>query len=161
MESALSETRSKYFQSKESGSPLSSPVIQHISSPIPNSDGPPVSRSDVRSNENKNAERPARVVRSLFRDDSVVAKRNDLSESRRRIPDGQLGSVGDLTTENEFLVNEFLHQQHPFSDSLDMTEEDQNSIKVCTYFSDFFAIFRNLFLSYMIIKDMLIVFKGL
>lgn len=138
MESALSETRSKYFQSKENGSPLSSPIIQFISSSIPNSHGnlddPSVLRSDVGNNGDKYADSPSRVVRSLFREDPVVAKRNDLSESRR-ILDGQPGSVGDLTIENEFLVNEFLHQQNPFSDSLGMSEaEDQNSIQVCTFF---------------------------
>lgn len=135
MESALSETRSKYFESKENGSALSSPVTQFISSSLPNSDVPSVSRSDIRSSEDKHGERPSRVVRSLFREDSLVAKPNDLSESRRSIPDGQLGPVGDLATENEFLVNEFLHQQHhhPFSDSSDMTKEDPNSIKVCKF----------------------------
>lgn len=146
MEKALSETRFKYFQSKENGSPLSSPVTQFISSPISNSDGPSVSRSDVGSNEDKYVKRPAHVVRSLFREDQMMAKPNELSESSRSIPEGQLRSVGDLTTENELLVNEFLHQQHPFSDSLDMIEEDRNSIQVRTFFL-IFVIFRNQFLS--------------
>ena len=137
MESALSETRSKYFESVENGSPLSLPVTQFISSSISNSDGPSISRSDVRSNKDRHIERPARVVRSLFREEQMVAKPNDLSESRS-IPGGKFGSV-DLATENELLVNEFLHQQHPVPDSLGMIEEDQNSIQVWTfYFSDFF-----------------------
>ncbi|XP_011657543.1 uncharacterized protein LOC101216796 isoform X2 [Cucumis sativus] len=128
MESALSETRSKYFESVENGSPLSLPVTQFISSSISNSDGPSISRSDVRSNKDRHIERPARVVRSLFREEQMVAKPNDLSESRS-IPGGKFGSV-DLATENELLVNEFLHQQHPVPDSLGMIEEDQNSIQV-------------------------------
>jgi hypothetical protein len=38
-----------------------------------------------------------------------------------------------LANENELLVNEILHEHHRgFDDSLNVTDEDQNSLKVST-----------------------------
>ena len=133
MESALSETRSKYFQAKENGSPVGSPITHFISpSPPSSSAGPSSASSDKRSDLIEGIERPSRVVRSLFReDDTSPVKGFDVSAHRSSL-DGQLGSLGKkLITENEMIVNEFLHEQRrSSSDISSVTDEDQKSMKV-------------------------------
>lgn len=133
MESALSETRSKYFQAKENGSPVGSPITHFISpSPPSSSAGPSSASSDKRSDLIEGIERPSRVVRSLFReDDTSPVKGFDVSAHRSSL-DGQLGSSGKkLITENEMIVNEFLHEQRrSSSDISSVTDEDQKSMKV-------------------------------
>ncbi|XWS67948.1 hypothetical protein CRYUN_Cryun04dG0048500 [Craigia yunnanensis] len=129
MECALSETRTKFFQAKESGSPLGSPITPFLS---PNTDSSPVSptaRTDARSDLNQ---MPNRVVRSLFKEDGTSPS----EDSGSSVPssshsDAQLGSFIEkqMVTENELIVNEFLHEQRGFVDSFSIIDEDQNSIK--------------------------------
>lgn len=131
MESALSETRFKYFQAKESGSPVDSSITQFISPSPPNSSSGPssVASSEKSSNLAEGIERPSRVVRSLFKEDST--SRGFGFSANRSSLDSQLGlSDKKLITENELIVNEFIHEQrHASSDSLSVTDEDEK-IKV-------------------------------
>lgn len=131
MECALSETRSKYFQAKENGSPL----VHFISPSIPSSTAnPSIVSSDERSKSVENIERPSRVVRSLFKEDDTPPSIGLGSSTSRTNLDNELGSsVEKLVSENELIVNEFLHEQrHAFADIFKLTKEDQNSVKVST-----------------------------
>lgn len=100
MESALSDTRLKYFQSRENGSPLGSP-ISHISAPLPASIPATRSPVDERSNLVKVTHKSSNVARKLFQGESNL---------------GDLGPSGPMTSsdkrmelENELIVNESLH----------------------------------------------------
>ncbi|KAG6711367.1 hypothetical protein I3842_05G049500 [Carya illinoinensis] len=134
MESALSETRSKYFQAKENGSPIESPITQFISPSPPSSSGSPsyVASSDKVSVVGGSVEQPSHVVRTLFKEDHASSTRGFDFSSHRSSLDRQLGSSDEnLIPENELIVNEFLHEQRPtFNDSLSATDEDQKNIKV-------------------------------
>ncbi|KAG7977724.1 hypothetical protein I3843_05G045700 [Carya illinoinensis] len=134
MESALSETRSKYFQAKENGSPIESPITQFISPSPPSSSGGPsyVASSDKVSVVGGSVEQPSRVVRTLFKEDDASSTGGFGFSSHRISLDRQLGSSDEnLIPENELIVNEFLHEQRPtFNDSLSATDEDQKNIKV-------------------------------
>ncbi|XVE93246.1 hypothetical protein REPUB_Repub01dG0173800 [Reevesia pubescens] len=126
MECALSETRTKFFQVKESGSPMGSPITPFLS---PNSHSSPTARTDNRSDL---TQMPNRVVRSLFKEDGTSpSKISGSSAPSSSHSDAQLGSSTkkQLVTENELVVNEFLHEQHGFVDSFSAIDEDQNSIK--------------------------------
>ncbi|KAL5789712.1 hypothetical protein ACOSQ2_004600 [Xanthoceras sorbifolium] len=135
METALSETRTKYFEAKENGSPVGSPSTSFLS---PNPPSSLVPHSSVPSLDNRNnliegTERPSRVVRSLFREDATSSpKKVRASAPSSSSIDGQLGAPVEQqqVTENELIVNEFLHKQnHAFVDSSSIIDEDQNSIK--------------------------------
>lgn len=144
MESALSETRFKYFQAKESGSPVDLPITQFISpSPPSSSSGPSsVASSEKSSNLAEGIERPSRVVRSLFKEDSTSPARGFGFSANRSSLDSQLGSSDKkLITENELIVNEYIHdQRHAASDSLSVTDED-DKIKVSNEFDSSFFFF--------------------
>ena len=80
---------------------------------------------------------PNRVVRSLFKEDGTSPSENPGSSvPSSSHSDAQLGSSSEkqLVTENELIVNEFLHEQRGFVDSFSVIDEDQNSIKVCAFF---------------------------
>lgn len=131
MNSALSETRSKYFLAKENGSPSGSQITHFISpSPPSSSGGPLFATSDKKRNMVESKERPIRVVRSLFREDDTP--KGPRSSAPITILDEQLGSsIEKLATENELIVNEFLHKQHEgFTDIFNLNDEDQNGVKV-------------------------------
>ncbi|EXB87373.1 hypothetical protein L484_016720 [Morus notabilis] len=130
MNSALSETRSKYFLAKEIGSPSRSQITHFISpSPPSSSGGPSFTTSDKKRNMVESKERPSRVVRSLFREDDTPEGPH--SSAPIAILDEQLGSsIEKLATENELIVNEFLHKQHEgFTDIFNLNDEDQNGVK--------------------------------
>lgn len=127
MKSALSETRSKYFEAKENGSPSGLQTTQFVSpSPPSSSAGPSVASLDKRSN-------PSRVVRSLFQEDESIHRKGfESSTSKTNLGGGQLGSSSQkLVTENELIVNEFLHEQNQtFAKIFNAAEEDQNNVQV-------------------------------
>ncbi|KAJ0078070.1 hypothetical protein Patl1_36836 [Pistacia atlantica] len=132
MESALSETRSKYFEAKENGSPVGSPITNFLT-PSPSSSPavPPfVASVDSRSNLTKGVERPSSVVRSLFKENASPPKGIDSSAASTSHEDGWLGSSLEKqqVTENELIVNEFVHNHCAFVDS-SITDDDQNSVK--------------------------------
>lgn len=135
MESALSDVRAKFFASKESGSPISSPVA-HISSPNSyscSSDGSPSPASREPSNRPgvNERERPSSVVRSLFTEDDTTAA-EEATPSAPAACGADVESSNDISpiTENEVIVNEIVHQhRHDFADNLDISNEDDNGIK--------------------------------
>ncbi|XP_038684757.1 uncharacterized protein LOC119984742 isoform X1 [Tripterygium wilfordii] len=129
MECSLSETRSKYFEAKENGSPVGSPILSVLSPGSPSSSSPARtsydSYSDRQSNVIEGTEKTSRVVRSLFREDNSSSSENFGSfSSRSSYLDSQ------LYTENEVIVNEFLHDHHAVLDGVNNSHEDQNSIKL-------------------------------
>ncbi|KAF8404280.1 hypothetical protein HHK36_009162 [Tetracentron sinense] len=133
MESALSDTRSRFFEAKENGSPLASPIV-HISSPIPPISPacpPRVAVSDKISNLVEGGERPSRVVRSLFKKDASAPPNEVVSSTPSKSSvGGQLSSPGEkVVTENELLVNEIVHEhRHAFADNLNVSDADQDNI---------------------------------
>lgn len=133
MESALADVRTKFFASKESGSLLASPVA-HISSPgyYCSSDGSPSPVSGEPSSRPGVDERPS-SVRSLFKEVAVTAAQEVTSSApAARGADLELRCGTSPITENELLVNEIVHQhRHDFADNLDISNEDDNGIKVC------------------------------
>ncbi|XP_047339067.1 uncharacterized protein LOC124942580 [Impatiens glandulifera] len=124
MESSLSDTRMQYFHAKENGrSPVGSP-IKHILSPnTPSSSSSQLSSPnlDTEANLTKGGnEKPSRVVRSLFKDDSASNSREGFSISHG----------GELAMENEIIVNEMIHDQSSvFVDGFHDSDEDQNKLK--------------------------------
>ncbi|KAE8723774.1 hypothetical protein F3Y22_tig00011761pilonHSYRG00187 [Hibiscus syriacus] len=126
MEYALSETRTKFFRERESGNPIT-PSLS------PSTDGSPSSSTDGTYNRSDLAQMSNHVVRSLFKEDEVGISQSRNSSSS--VPssshsDAQLGSIEkQLVTENELIVNEFLHEKCGLVDSFSVTDEDQNGIK--------------------------------
>ncbi|GMI83622.1 hypothetical protein like AT1G22930 [Hibiscus trionum] len=131
MECAISEARTKFFQEKESGSPIESPITPSLS---PSTYDCPISSTAGTDNRSDLTQMPNHVVRSLFKGDEVGISQSKSSSSS--VPsschsDAQLGSSIEkqLVTENELIVNEFLHEKRGFVDSFSVIDEDQNGIK--------------------------------
>ncbi|KAJ6715427.1 hypothetical protein OIU85_026879 [Salix viminalis] len=84
-----------------------------------------------KNNVSDGIERPSHVVRSLFREDTSSPKEFGSSASSSSCFDGPAGSaVGKLATENELVVNEFLHEKrHGFVDRFNISDKDESSIK--------------------------------
>ncbi|KAJ9538232.1 hypothetical protein OSB04_030965 [Centaurea solstitialis] len=129
MRNALSDTRTKYFQEKENGSPVGSSVA-HIPPSPSLRPAPTVSDSDKRNKSNE----PNRVVRSLFKDDASKPLQKDVGSSAAssKSLESQAHQSGEmLSMENELIVNEFVHGQHYSSaNSSNVTDEDQTVVKV-------------------------------
>ncbi|KAL7227783.1 hypothetical protein ACSBR1_022627 [Camellia fascicularis] len=89
-----------------------------------------VANSDQRGNTIEGNQRASPVVRSLFRDDSLPPKEVGSSASSNN-SDSQFQNSGEKSAmENELIVNEVLHEQHQtFAGSLNVTAEDQSSMK--------------------------------
>ncbi|XP_072950674.1 uncharacterized protein [Typha angustifolia] len=126
MECALSETRSKFFEAKENGSPFSTPVA-HISSASKSGSSGQPSIPDSEEHSGVNSQRSGRVVRSLFGGASSPPKVN----MERKNSEAQSSSMHKLPpTENEILVNEILHSGHEtFANNLDVTGVNEVAIK--------------------------------
>ncbi|KAA8538697.1 hypothetical protein F0562_028322 [Nyssa sinensis] len=131
MECALSETRSRFFEAKGNGSSLITPAACRSSPSLPgSSDGLAVYGSDEIKNLDENHNRSNYVVHSLFKAvDSSPGNEVDSSTSRCST-DGHSSSDAMSVSENEVLVNEIVHEHHHgFADSLDVSNEDKESIK--------------------------------
>ncbi|KAL7199896.1 hypothetical protein ACSBR2_022078 [Camellia fascicularis] len=87
-------------------------------------------KSNQRGNTIEGNQRASPVVRSLFRDDSLPPKEVGSSASSNN-SDSQFQNSGEKSAmENELIVNEVLHEQHQtFAGSLNVTAEDQSSMK--------------------------------
>jgi len=135
MENALSDVRTKYFASKESGSPIASPVA-HIASPVDSvsSQTSPSSVSGEAGSKVGVSDKRSNVARSLFKHDPKTTGQvliptipaacgTDVKLSDEMLPN----------TENAILVNEIVHEhRHAFADSLGIGDErDDDNIKVC------------------------------
>lgn len=109
MNSALSDTRSKFFEAKENGSPLPTPVA-NVSTPLSINSPGQVPLSEVNANSRSNASRP--VARSLFGAFSSPGSASEMN----------------LPTEKEQMVNEMLHEDGSFfagrTDSAGTAERD-------------------------------------
>lgn len=129
MECALSDTRSKFFDAKESGSPLATPIAHISSTSVSNSTGQS-SASLSKEHYSANNEKPKSVVRSLFGSSSSPPKDN----TKLKLDDPY--TIGNQEPkENEVLVNEILHGNHgAFANSLDVGGAEEN-IMVSFFFS--------------------------
>lgn len=140
MEDALSDTRVKYFEARENGSPVGSPPIAHIlppSLPRPSSSAPRSSVGAVGKDLMMESQRPNRIVRSLFRDEDPFSPKEDTFSA----------SSGKLDMENELIVNEMVHEQSLLhADNSDRTEEGQNSIKVGGFTSLYLCVITSVML---------------
>ncbi|KHN11240.1 T-complex protein 11-like protein 1 [Glycine soja] len=128
MESALSETRSRYFGVKDDGSPVGSPMIPSMpASPTPLSTAASSSERNISDESN---DRASRVVRSLFKETNTSPGESSFSAPRTS-SDSQLGTSSEkLLAENEVLVNEFLHEHHySVTDEFDVSDHIQNSVE--------------------------------
>ncbi|KAK8626837.1 hypothetical protein V6N13_134467 [Hibiscus sabdariffa] len=129
MECALSETRANFFQAKESGSPIGSPLMSFTSA---NTHGTPSSSTDRTDNRSGQTETQNRVVRTLFKENGTSSSKNcGSSVPCSSQSDAQLGSSTEkhTVTKNELIVNEFLHGQCGFVDNFSAIDEDKNNIK--------------------------------
>ncbi|KAF1895253.1 hypothetical protein Lal_00043898 [Lupinus albus] len=164
MESALSETRARYFRvgdnnessvrspmtqsmlptptplmiqsvsptpiplMTQSVSPTPTPLMTQSVSPTP-TPLPTVASLSERNILDESNHRPNRVVRSLFKETTTSPGGCSFSVSRTS-SDSQLTSFsGKIVTENEVLVNEFLHEHHrSLSDGFDV-DQIQSSIE--------------------------------
>ncbi|WJX21890.1 hypothetical protein P8452_11258 [Trifolium repens] len=127
MESALSETRSRYARVKDSRSPVGFPTTQYMSpSPTPLST---VASSSDRNISNK-SNKTSRVVRSLFKETDTSPVESSFS-SPITSSNTQLSTTTEkFVAPNDVLVNEFLHEHHrSFADGFDVSDHIQNSIE--------------------------------
>ncbi|CAN6275744.1 unnamed protein product [Urochloa humidicola] len=110
MDSALSDTRSKFFEAKENGSPIAAPVA-NVSTPLSINSSGKASISEINKCPRTNAEGSSSVVRSLF------GASSSSSTSPVKLP-----------TENEQMVNETLHEDDSAfagrTDSANTAEEE-------------------------------------
>ncbi|KAG6414875.1 hypothetical protein SASPL_122249 [Salvia splendens] len=116
METAISDTRTKFFEARENQSPISPPT------PIMLSPGPASSSSrDKAGNFVVAPRKESSVVRSLFKDD-VDAMEAGSSLLKHRTSSSSRGS---LDMENARIVNEYVHGAHlAFTDSFSDAGED-------------------------------------
>uniref|UniRef100_K3YPG8 T-complex protein 11 n=1 Tax=Setaria italica TaxID=4555 RepID=K3YPG8_SETIT len=124
MESALSETRSKFFQAKEGTSSIATTVANIASPSVACSPGQSTV-SEIRENSNMDAEKTNRVVNCLFGSSSSPS---DSSKGGKltlscAVPE-------KMPTENEQIVNEILHGIHgSFADISDGTGTVEGDFK--------------------------------
>lgn len=116
MNSALLDTRSKFFEAKENGSPLAAPVA-NVSTPLSINSSGKVPISEVNESSRTHAVGTSSVVRSLFGGSS-----SSVGSSPAKQP-----------TENEQMVNEMLHDDASAfagrSDSATTAEEIQKKVR--------------------------------
>ncbi|CAJ2639920.1 unnamed protein product [Trifolium pratense] len=127
MESALSETRSRYIRVKDSRSPVGFPMTQYMSpSPTPVTTIASTSESNISNKSNKTS----RVVRSLFKETDTSPIESSFS-SPITSSNTQLSTTAEkIVAPNDVLVNEFLHEHHrSFADDFDVSDHIQNSIE--------------------------------
>ncbi|KAK4405041.1 hypothetical protein Sango_0510600 [Sesamum angolense] len=112
METALSDTRKKFFNAKENGSPIT-PLSTLILSPSPASSSSFGSSVKV-SDASVSSQKQSSVVRSLFKED---ADPKEVSSSVSSSSISQF-SRESLNMENVRIVNEYVHGEHlAFADS--------------------------------------------
>lgn len=122
MESALLETRTKYFQAKENGSPMANQLACFFSPSPASSPIQSMSSSSGRKKESVGVEGSKRVSRSLFKDETSP------SSGPSRVNND---TVDEVSKENELIVNEFLHDWNfKFPGGSSVKDEEEN-LKVC------------------------------
>nr|XP_009414988.1 PREDICTED: uncharacterized protein LOC103995950 isoform X1 [Musa acuminata subsp. malaccensis] len=130
MESALSDTRFKFFEAKENGSPLATPLA-HISS---TSASKSLGKQLVSVSHEHNVEikgRSNRVVRSLFGISSSMQPRVGTEVQNVDVQSSCTVGTQSSPTENELLVNEIMHWGHgSFSSNPDTIKSEEIGIKI-------------------------------
>ncbi|KAJ1279518.1 hypothetical protein BS78_04G162300 [Paspalum vaginatum] len=123
LESALSETRSKFFQAKDNRCSIATTAANKLSPSATRSSGPS-DVSETRGNFNIDAGKTGQVVKSLF-----GASSSPFESSKG----GKLMSSAvpeKMPTENEQIVNEILHDIHDsFADISDGTGTVEHDLK--------------------------------
>ncbi|OIW00565.1 hypothetical protein TanjilG_24295 [Lupinus angustifolius] len=129
MECALSETRSKYYRVKQSGSPSTSVSI--LVNPTNVSPLSTLASSSERNISDDSSQSTSTVVRSLFKETNTQFSAGSSSSGPRTSSDSLMASSSEkLVTENEVLVNEFLHEhQHSFSDGFGVSDHIQDGVE--------------------------------
>ncbi|WZZ16862.1 uncharacterized protein LOC106347522 isoform X2 [Brassica napus] len=117
MESALSETRSKYFEAKENGSPMAHQLACFFS---PNSTSSPVQSVASSSKDSVGVGGSKRVVRSLFKDDTPP------SSGLSRVSNE---AVDEVSKQNELFVNELLHDLNFKFPGGSSVEDEEDNLK--------------------------------
>lgn len=131
MENAISDARIKFFESKDTGSPFTSPVA-HISSPGSScsSDNSPSTVSGEASSTAGVSGRLSGVARSLFKEVDATVGQVLTCPSEAHAADAQISGSMMPITENELLVNEIVHEhRHGFADKLYLDEDDESGVK--------------------------------
>lgn len=130
MESALSETRSRYSRVRDDGSPVGSPMTQYMSPSLTPLSTVANSSERIISNESN---KTSRVVRSLFKETDTSPIESSFSSPITSSSTQPSTTSEKLVAPNEVLVNEFLHEHHrSFADGFDVSDHIQNSIEVST-----------------------------
>lgn len=131
MEHALSDVRSRFVEAEKSGTSMASFTSDILSSFSRNSlEGSSISGFGEKRDLAECIGKSSHQILSLSQaDDSSPVKELDPSLSKRTI-NSIVHSDSMLANENELLVNEILREHHRgFDDSLNVTDEDQNSLK--------------------------------
>ncbi|PUZ76100.1 hypothetical protein GQ55_1G263100 [Panicum hallii var. hallii] len=125
MESALSETRSKFFQAKDDRSSIAA-TAANIASPSVACSSGQSTVSEIRNNSNIDAEKTSQVVKSLF---GSSGSSSESSKGGKHMSSTLSIAVPEkMPTENEQIVNEILHDIHgsfaDISDGIGTVEGD-------------------------------------
>ncbi|KAG5233172.1 T-complex [Salix suchowensis] len=132
MEHALADVRSRFVEAGKSGTSMASSTSDILSSFSRNShEGSSISGfGETRDPAECIGESSDQLLSLLQADDSSPVQELDPSLSKRAM-NSIAHSDSVLASENELLVNEILHEHHRgLADSLNVTDEDQNSLKV-------------------------------
>ncbi|CAE5958292.1 unnamed protein product [Arabidopsis arenosa] len=120
MENALSETRTKYFQAKENGSPMANQLACFFSPSPASSPVQSVSSSSSRSKDSIGVEGSKRVSRSLFKDDTPPSSGPSRANN---------DTVDEVSKQNELMVNEFLHDWNFKFPGGSTVKDEENNLK--------------------------------
>jgi len=125
MESALTETRSKFFQAKKDRSSIAA-TAANIASPSVVCSSGQSTVSEIKKNSNIDAEKTSQVVKSLF---GSSGSSSESSKGGKHMSSRLSSAVPEkMPTENEQIVNEILHDIHgsfaDISDGIGTVEGD-------------------------------------
>ncbi|WOL00886.1 hypothetical protein Cni_G09599 [Canna indica] len=132
MENALSNIRSKFFETHERRSPLAISTV-HVSSPSKrkSSEQPLSYVSEEKSAKDAGTPRFNHVAYSLF--GSMSSSLSNIGSSYETSHTQSSSTMGrQPPTENELLLNELIHQSHAgtFSGTVDVLDSEGSSIKI-------------------------------
>ncbi|KAK7247305.1 hypothetical protein RIF29_42186 [Crotalaria pallida] len=129
MECALSETQSKCYRVNQSRNPSTS--LSTLPSATNESPISTVASSSERNISDDSSQKTSQVVHSPFKEINTPLPAGSSSSGPRTSSDSLMASSYDkLVTENEVLVNEFLHEhQHSFSDDFGISDHIQDGLE--------------------------------
>jgi len=154
IESALSETRSKFFQAKENRSSVA--TTANVASPSVTCSSGQSNVSETEENCNMDAEKTSRVVKSLF---GASSSGYESSKGGKLMSNA---APEKMPTENEQIVNEILHDIHgSFADISDGTGTVEGDFKVSSNLIVKFSSANNIKFATYVIKGIFISFDDL